>query len=167
MHEITIAAATHADIPVVQRLAHVIWHRHYPGIISVEQIDYMLGRGYSDDALRRFLDDAGAGIALATFEGQPAGFAAWLRGDAPGTAKLDKLYVLPERHGKGIGRALIAHVEREARADGADELVLNVNKHNRASIDAYRRCGFATREAVVVDIGGGFVMDDYVMAKRL
>ncbi|MEO8488040.1 MAG: hypothetical protein ABI585_17060, partial [Betaproteobacteria bacterium] len=46
-------------------------------------------------------------------------------------------------------------------------LVLNVNKRNAKAIAAYRACGLATREDVVVDIGGGFVMDDYVMAKPL
>ena len=46
-------------------------------------------------------------------------------------------------------------------------LVLNVNKNNDRAISAYVRNGFVVREAVVVDIGGGFVMDDYIMAKRL
>jgi RimJ/RimL family protein N-acetyltransferase len=46
-------------------------------------------------------------------------------------------------------------------------LILNVNKQNLRAIRAYERNGFFVREAVVVDIGGGFVMDDYVMAKRL
>jgi len=35
------------------------------------------------------------------------------------------------------------------------------------AIRAYERYGLAIREAVVVDIGNGFVMDDYVMALNL
>ena len=54
-----------------------------------------------------------------------------------------------------------------ARADGAGWLILNVNKRNASAIAFYERCGLAVREAVVVDIGEGFVMDDYVMAKPL
>ena len=42
-----------------------------------------------------------------------------------------------------------------------------MNKHNAGAIAAYRRLGFAMREEVVVDIGNGYVMDDYVMAKAL
>jgi GNAT superfamily N-acetyltransferase len=167
MSAITVTRAKAADIPVVRRLAHAIWHRHYPGIISVAQIDYMLARGYSDDALRRFVDTRGSGLAVAAAEGEPVGFAAWLAADAPATTKLDKLYVLPDRHGQGIGRRLIEHVEAAARAGGATTLVLNVNKRNAGAIAAYRRCGFAIRDEVVVDIGQGFVMDDYVMAKAL
>jgi GNAT superfamily N-acetyltransferase len=164
---VDIAAASHDDIPVVQDLAHRIWHRHYPGIITVEQIDYMLARGYATAELSRFLGTAGAGLALARVEGTPVGFAAWYRTSEPATSKLDKLYVLPEQHGRGIGRRLIAHVEACARADGSRTLLLNVNKHNASSIGAYERCGFAVRDEVVVDIGNGFVMDDYVMAKAL
>ena len=164
---VLIAAATRADLAGVRQLAGVVWRRHYPGIITHAQIDYMLGRGYSDDALARFLDEPGAGLALASVDGAPVGFAAWCRADAAATTKLDKLYVLPERHGHGVGRRLLSHVEDAARGDGAQTLVLNVNKRNAASIAFYRRCGFAVREAVVVDIGEGFVMDDYVMAKPL
>ena len=162
-----INAATRAELPVVQDLAHRIWHRHYPGIISAEQIEYMLDRGYATDALAKFLDSPGAGLVLARLDDVPVGFAAWYRPDEPATTKLDKLYVLPECQGRGVGRRLIQHVEAAARADAASTLILNVNKHNADAIGAYRKCGFATRDEVVVDIGHGFVMDDYVMAKPL
>jgi GNAT superfamily N-acetyltransferase len=167
MNDSSIVAASRADIPVVQRLARVIWQRHYPAIIPLAQIDYMLERGYSDAALAGFLDTPGAGLALAKVGEQPKGFAAWCPGDAARTTKLDKLYVLHDWHRMGLGRRLIDYVERQARASGSDTLVLNVNKRNLSSIDAYRHCGFSVREAVVIDIGHGFVMDDYVMAKRL
>jgi GNAT superfamily N-acetyltransferase len=164
---ITIAPARAADIGQVQRLADVIWRSHYPGIITIEQIDYMLARGYSTEALSAFLDTIGSGIALALVDREPVGFVAWYRAGEPSTTKLDKLYVLQERHGRGIGRRLIEHVERRAREDGSTMLILQVNKDNAGSIAAYRKCGFDIREAVRVDIGGGFVMDDYVMGKAL
>lgn len=167
MDALTLAAATHADLPAVRALAHTIWHLHYPGIIDVAQIDYMLARGYDDASLRQFVDAPGAGLVVACEAGTPVGFAAWLRARAPATTKLDKLYVLPSRHGRGIGRRLIARVEEAARDDGATTVELNVNKHNAGAIAAYRACGYEVREAVVVDIGNGFVMDDYVMARAL
>ena len=151
----------------MQALAHAIWHRHYPGIITVAQIDYMLARGYSDAALERFLDEPGAGLLIARSGGRDVGFAAWHRAGEPATSKLDKLYVLPDLHRHGIGRRLVERVESHARSDGATTLILAVNKRNAGSIAAYRRLGFVVRESVVVDIGGGFVMDDYVMARPL
>lgn len=162
-----IVPATAADVAVVQRLADVIWHEHYPSIISPAQIDYMLARGYSDEALRKYLRDPGAGLVILHAGGGPAGFVAWARAGEPATTKLDKLYVLASARGIGCGRRLIEHVEAAARHDGARTVVLNVNKRNVKAIAAYRACGYAVRESVVVDIGGGHVMDDYVMAKAI
>lgn len=163
----TIVAATAADLPVVRRLADTIWREHYPSIITHAQIDYMLARGYSEEALRKFVRDPGAGLALLDAGGGPAGFVAWHRADEPATTKLDKLYVLASLRGTGAGRRLIGHVEAAARRDGSRTVILNVNKRNAKAIAAYRACGFDVRESVVVDIGGGFAMDDYVMAKPL
>ncbi|HEX7470237.1 MAG TPA: GNAT family N-acetyltransferase, partial [Verrucomicrobiae bacterium] len=81
--------------------------------------------------------------------------------------KLHKLYLLPETHGRGLGSLLLQHCEREAGKLGARRLMLAVNKRNAKAIAAYQRNGFAVADSVVTDIGGGFVMDDYIMAKDL
>ena len=162
-----IVAATAADLAAVAELAGVIWRRHYPGIITREQIEYMLALGYSHDALQRFLDTEGAGLDLARVGERLIGFGAYYPLDDAPELKLDKLYVHQEFHGRGVGRRLIASAESAARAQKRATLVLNVNKRNTQAIRAYERNGFTVREAVVVDIGGGFVMDDYVMAKAL
>ena len=65
------------------------------------------------------------------------------------------------------GGALIEHTCDRARRLGLARVVLAVNKRNASAIAAYRKSGFEIREAVVKDIGGGFVMDDYIMEKRL
>ncbi len=165
--EFAIVRARPEQLPDVQQLAGVIWRAYYPGIISPAQIEYMLARGYALDALARFLGGPDRGLELATVAGELAGFAAWYVPDEPATAKLDKLYLLPSRQRLGLGGRLLARVEALARAAGATTLTLNVNKHNAQAIRAYEKHGFAVREAVVVDIGEGFVMDDYVMAKGL
>ena len=81
--------------------------------------------------------------------------------------KLHKLYLQPEWHGYGLGSRLLQHVEHEVRASGGRGLVLSVNKRNARAIAAYKRNGFIIAQSVVTDIGNGFVMDDYVMAKDL
>ena len=40
---------------------------------------------------------------------------------------------------------------------------LRVNRHNDAAIRAYRRAGFVIVASDCLPIGGGFVMDDYLM----
>jgi ribosomal protein S18 acetylase RimI-like enzyme len=164
---VEIRPARHDEIAVVTGLAHAIWQAHYPGIITVEQIDYMLARGYAADVLAGFLGRADRGLELALVDGEPAGFAAWYVTDDPGEAKLDKLYVLQARQRLGLGGSLIRRIAELARAAGATTLILNVNKRNVQAIRAYEKHGFAIRAAVVDDIGGGYVMDDYVMAREI
>jgi diamine N-acetyltransferase len=164
---IELKRASRDQLRDVQRLAGVIWRAHYPGIITHDQIDYMLERGYALPVLEGFLDRDDRGLELAMVGGELAGFAAWYVTDDRAVAKLDKLYVLQSRQRLGLGGRLMARVSDFARDAGATRLVLNVNKHNTQAIRAYEKQGFTIREAVVVDIGGGFVMDDYVMAKGL
>src|SRR2546423_894926 len=82
----------------ISALAGAIWRKHYPGIITSEQIEYMLELGYSRDALLRFIVEPGAGLVLAYAGDRLAGFAAYYRSDRPGELKLDKLYVHQDHH---------------------------------------------------------------------
>jgi len=164
---VAIAAARAADLPIVARLAHEIWHRHYPGIIPVAQIEYMLARSYSREALSDYLTRPGAGLAVAMRDATRVGFVGWYPLGPPGAMKLDKLYVLPEHHGAGIGRALIEHVVMQARAAACRSITLNVNRANAGSIHAYERCGFVIRERGDFPIGNGYVMEDFIMVRQL
>jgi len=154
-------------LPAIAELAGVIWRAGYPGIISHAQIDYMLARMYALDTMREEIQSQGIHYKLLFAGGKPAGFASYGPTSEPGVMKLHKLYLAPELHGRGLGSRLLQHCEREIRATGAHRLVLSVNKRNTQAIGAYRRNGFVIAESVVTDIGGGFVMDDYVMAKNL
>jgi GNAT superfamily N-acetyltransferase len=162
-----IIRATEADLPAISKLAGVIWRAYYPGIITLEQIDYMLARMYAFEVLRDEISSQGIRYDQLLVAGKPAGFAAYGPAAEPGVMKLHKLYLLPEMQGRGLGSFLLQQVGREARAAGARRLILGVNKRNARAIAAYQRNGFRVVESVVTDIGGGFVMDDYVMARDL
>ena len=160
-----VIPATEADLPALAELAGVIWRACYPGIISHAQIEYMLARMYAQDVLREELRSQGIRYYRLLLGTRFAGFAALGPADAAGAMKLHKLYLLPELHGRGLGSLLLRHGETEARRLGARRLMLTVNKRNVRAIGAYQRNGFEVVESVVTDIGGGFVMDDFVMAK--
>ena len=158
----SIRPASPDDIPVIVQLATRIWRVHYPGIIFPAQIEYMLATMYSPARIAAEMSDAGITWFLAEQDGIPVGFAAVGLTDEDLVAKLHKLYVLPEKQGCGIGRALLNAALAKAGAMGNDRLILAVNKRNTTAIAAYRKWGFRQRDAVTVDIGGGFVMDDFV-----
>ena len=52
------------------------------------------------------------------------------------------LAVAPGHRGRGIGRALLAEIEREARARGACKITLEVLEGNAIARHAYDRAGF-------------------------
>ena len=155
------------DVPELAALARDVWHRHYPGIITVEQIEYMLDQRYRAEVILQQLEGGGAWWDKLVENGRIVAFAACEPGTKPASVKLDKLYVHPERQRRGLGSRLLGHIEARARRDGYRLVYLQVNRRNVNAIGAYARNGYAVTEAIVTDIGGGFVMDDYVMAKEL
>ena len=164
---VKIIRATEADLSAISEQAGVIWRACYPGIITHAQIDYMLARMYSLDVLQDEIRSQGIRYDILLVDGRPAGFASYGPTSEPGVMKLHKLYLLPEMHGRGLGSLLLQHVEREVRAGAGCRLILSVNKRNTRAITAYQRNGFVTADSVVTDIGGGFVMDDFIMAKDM
>jgi len=147
-------------------LAGVIWRAHYPGIISPAQIEYMLARMYDVEVMRRELE-SGIAYDRLLIDGELRGFASYGSTSNAGELKLHKLYIHPECQRRGYGVMLLKRVESVARKEGFATVVLAVNKKNTKAIAAYHKNGFTIRETVVADIGGGFVMDDYVMVKPL
>lgn len=162
-----IVPATEPDLPALAELAGVIWRACYPGIISPEQIEFMLARMYAPDTLRQEIRSLGIRFYRLLLGERFAGFASLGPTEAADVMKLHKLYLLPKLHGCGLGSLLLKHCEAEARRSGARRLILAVNKGNARALAAYQRNGFAVVESIVTDIGGGFVMDDFVMAKDL
>ena len=127
----------------------------------------MLARMYALDVLRDEIHSQGIRYDRLLMDGKLVGFASYGPTAEPGVMKLHKLYLLPELHGRGLGSRLLQHVEHEVRAEGGRRLILSVNKRNAKAIAAYQRNGFVIADSVVTDIGDGFVMDDYIMAKDL
>lgn len=162
-----ISAVSEQDADAVSQLAREIWYLHYPGIITVSQIDYMLAQRYQPSAIASQIKSNQAWWDKIAVGSVLAGFAGYEAGSDSASVKLDKLYVHPRLQGHGLGYALIQHVEARSSERGFSRLYLQVNKGNTASIAFYRRVGFTVTDKVVVDIGNGYVMDDFVMSKKL
>jgi ribosomal protein S18 acetylase RimI-like enzyme len=163
--DVRIGSVTAADVETLAALAREIWLAHYPAIIDSAQIEYMLAQRYDPEVVRAELGRDGIWWDKLMAGQRMAGFASYFLTGIPGEMKLDKLYVHPDYQRRGFGGRMIAHACAAARARGCLRLVLAVNKNNRSAIDTYRKHGFRVADAVVKDIGGGFVMDDYVMVK--
>ena len=91
------------------------------------------------------------------------GFCCCTRTANPNELKIDKLYIHCDHHRQGYGALLVADAVEILRENELQTLVLTVNKHNLTAISAYRHYGFEIVNDSIVDIGGGFVMNDYLM----
>ena len=160
-----ICPATPADYPIIERIARQTWPNTFGSILSVEQIQYMLSWMYSQQAIGEQVDQKGHVFLIASDDtGEAVGYASYEHRDK--LTKIHKLYLLPQTQGQGIGRLFIEEVSRRALEVGNTVLSLNVNRQNRA-VQFYERLGFTVVTTEDIDIGNGYLMQDYVMQKPL
>lgn len=158
--------STDAAIGTVAALARETWEHHYLPIIGAAQVRYMLEKFQSPAAIREQIEKGYAYYEVCE-SGQAVGYFALVPSPADGRMMLSKIYILAAFQGRGLGRAVISFAEKRCVETGHRTLWLTVNKNNVRSIAFYERAGFKKESSVVSDIGGGFVMDDYIMSKRV
>lgn len=163
---VQIQRVTSADADAIAALAAEIWQAHYANIISAQQIAYMLAQRYAPALIRAELA-RGVSWDKLHIAGRIVSYSSYFTLDEGREMKLDKLYVHPSQQRRGYGGLLVARALGAARQAACTALVLAVNKANAQAIAAYTKYGFHIRESVVQQIGGGYVMDDYIMVKNV
>lgn len=160
MQPISITKANESDLTAIANLADIIWREHYTPIIGPEQVEYMLAKFQSVSAMSQQLSEGVDYYSLWLDDLLIGYLSFYTEGDV---LFLSKIYVLSQLRGQGIGQQAVEFVKQQAQSKGLERIQLTVNKYNTGSITAYERMGFKKTEEIVMDIGGGFVMDDYVM----
>ncbi len=156
-----------AEIRTTAALAARIWMEHYLPIIGEEQTAYMIQTFQSADAIRRQIERDRYQYYLLKLGSTDVGYIS-LHAESQNHAMfLSKLYVEKRFRGQGFSRAALRFIEEICRRENLGKIYLTVNKHNFSSLAVYEKLGFVSARDLVTDIGGGFVMDDYVMEKYL
>ena len=158
--DISFKKATLSDIPLIRSLAEVIWWRHYPAIITNDQIEYMLELMYSERSITEQMQKH-QNYTLIYAEGQPVGYYA-VSEKSPEHFFLHKFYIDTERHRKGIGAAAFDHIKAND-CKGYSEITLQVNRRNIKAVNFYFKHGFVIDYVDDFDIGNGYTMDDFFM----
>jgi GNAT superfamily N-acetyltransferase len=150
------------ETPIVNDLAHRIWPDTFKDILSQEQLSYMLNWMYSIETLQQQMAKGHRFFVIKENQ-EPLGFIG-IEANYPlkGQLKIHKLYVLPNQQGKGLGKQLIAFVAQLAQDQQINVLSLNVNRFNKA-VDFYRHIGFTIEFEENIEIGNGYLMEDFVM----
>jgi GNAT superfamily N-acetyltransferase len=153
-----------SDIPVIQQIAEKAWRPTYSHILSEEQTIYMLDMMYGTEVLLKQINSQIA-FYLAVEADQVIGYFA-MEITEPIKMKLHKIYLDPDQKSKGVGSQIIAFIKDFGFKAGVKHIELNVNKFNSA-VQFYEKMGFFRAKEMVLDIGNGYVMDDYVMQLNL
>ena len=141
-------------------VAEEIWREHYIPIIGEDQVDYMVEKFLSPDALVEQIN-SGYEYFLFSYDYTFAGFAGILEED--GKLFLSKLYVDEEFRGKGIASHMFQKFIEICKMRGLNKIWLTCNRKNTNSIAVYEHMGFKKVREEVTDIVSGYVMDDYIM----
>lgn len=155
------------DYNAIREIAGQTWPKTYGHILSPEQIEYMFAMMYDVDALKNQATSKKHHFILAEENGIPLGFASYeLNYQEEPKTKIHKIYILPETQGKGIGKKLLDFISGKAIESQNNILSLNVNRHNTA-YQFYTKIGFEKRGEEDIDVGNGYLMEDYIMEKDL
>lgn len=157
-----IQKAAPIDILLIQEIAAKSWRAHYPGIISHEQIDYMLDLMYSKAELQKHFSNPNYQYYLLGEDENILGIMGFEFHYEPQTTKLHRIYLLDEAKGKGLGKFALNFLKNEVKKIGDKRIILNVNKEN-PSYHFYLSQNFKVFKEGVFEIGNGYVMDDYLM----
>lgn len=163
MEEIRLIAA--AELPVVREIVYSTWPDTYGEILAPAQISYMLDTFHNLPYLEQNMRDGHLFYVFYADE-KPMGFMALNPYAEPGSVKINKLYVLPESQGRSVGRKLLEKAAAVASELGLNRLFLNVNRFNKAA-SFYKKMGMTVLREEDIDIGNGYLMEDFVMEKIL
>ncbi len=163
--DVTIRLVGTESISLLRELACEIFPHTYRTILSPDQIDYMMDMMYSEEALLSQMEERGDKFAVVWVDGNAVGYLS-VRPDGPAIYHLEKLYTLPSVRGRGIGQMLLDYAKTMASSmsGGAPcRLELNVNRQNPA-VGFYLHQGMHEAARGDFPIGGGYFMNDYIMA---
>jgi ribosomal protein S18 acetylase RimI-like enzyme len=154
------------ELEVVKNLAYRIWPIAYKEILSLEQLEFMLNWMYSIQTLQDNWKNGHFYFAISMDE-QDVGFLD-LEPNNPieGNMKIQKIYVLPEFQGMGIGYELMKQAFDFAKENQMNSMTLQVNRNNKA-VEFYKKFGFEIIDEQDFDIGNGYYMNDFIMRFKI
>lgn len=153
------------DIKTLAKIASEIWHEYWGFILSPEQIDYMVEKFQSENAINNQYKNEKYTYYFITHDDKNIGYFGISEKD--NYLFLSKLYIQKNYRSQGYGRRAFEKIKELAAKMNYKEIQLTVNKHNENTIQAYKKWGLTTIDAVVTDVGSGFVMDDYIMSYKI
>lgn len=153
---------TEQQIKELCALAKEIWNEYSICFIDQPQIDYMLEKFQSEQAVFMQINGQRYQYYFLEEDGENFGYFAVQPQKSNSTLFLSKFYIKKSHRGKGFGRKAFEVIYNLAKEFELAKIKLTVNKYNLPSVYVYEKLGFTRVSDEITDIGGGYVMDDYI-----
>jgi ribosomal protein S18 acetylase RimI-like enzyme len=177
--DVTVRRAAAGDVDTLANVPAATFRLACPPSVTEESMALFVRGVLSPERFEEYLADPARALFVAERAGvtDALGYAMVVVGEPTDedvravithrpTAELSKIYVLPDAHGAGVSRLLMAASLEAARAAGAQGVWLGVNQLNVRAQKFYAKSGF-TRVGTKRFLVGRRHEDDYVFEHRL
>ena len=151
----TVRQATKLDAHGIANVSVTTWRQAYSHILPAEVLD---GLDVDRKATKvAEVIEAGVPYWVAVIEDKVVGFVTVgpnNEPDIPADAELKAIYVLPERHSNGIGRALMVEAVRRARAEGFKTMCVFAFFENHSARSFYTGLGARVYDTNTYNLAG-------------
>ncbi len=158
---ITFQIVTIEKFKQLAELANIIWHEYWTEILSPEQIDYMVDKFQSENAIINQYKNENYTYYFITLNKENIGY--FGISEKQYFLFLSKFYIKKDFRHNRFGTKAFELIKKIAKDKNYKSIKLTVNKYNKNTIQIYLKWGFKIVDSVITNIGNDFVMDDYIM----
>ncbi|KFY50183.1 hypothetical protein V496_09544 [Pseudogymnoascus sp. VKM F-4515 (FW-2607)] len=171
---VNISKANTKDVATVAKLGAHVFSVTFGHSVPANELQSFLEDSYSIAATENDLKNPMKDMVVASNQdGTVLGFALLTRGSSEpcishveSTIELQRIYVDPAHHGKGVGKLLANNLEDMARSQGFKHIWLGVWEENHNAQRMYEKLGYRRVGSHDFTIGE-IVQTDYIMIKEL
>lgn len=165
MEDLRIVPAETAELLFnIEALADDIWHEHYAPLLGEAQVNYMLEKFQSVDAINSQIM-SGTEYFVLMYEYLMAGYIG-MKEEADALL-LDKLYIHEECRGHHIATNVLNYLIGVCKKRGLNKIWLTCNQTSVKTLDILKHLGFVAVKEQTTEIGNGFVMNECVMEYKI
>jgi len=160
------------DLPVVKQICEKTFVETFGEENSEDDMKKYLQETFSEEVLKKELEEEDSLYFLAYMEEKPAGYMklnfreAQTEKGYEDAMEVQRIYVLKEHKGKGIGKRMIEKAAAIGREKSLQYIWLGVWEHNRAAIAFYEKLGFLKFDSHVFVLGEDHQID-HLMKRAL
>ncbi|GIV44712.1 MAG: N-acetyltransferase [Bacteroidia bacterium] len=159
MSNIEIRKVTTNDLEELQKIGRMTFYETFASGNTEENMNKYLDEAFSFTKLTTELSDNNAEFYFATLDNKVIGYLKLNFGQSQTelqdnkAVEIERIYVLKEYHGKGVGQLLYDKAIKIARQKNAEYVWLGVWEENPRAINFYKKNGFVEFDKHIFKLG--------------